>query len=185
MLIFNSSISVAFARSKHVITEDRCSGNYNNVGIKTSTTCCYESWDEDRVTHKISNYMKWCRICDTSATDALRSEALGDWSVSSRENRQCASSFRQQYGSTTNSTTRSNALQSLSTSQQTTAKCPNGLAPDSNYNCPTAPTTTNQQVAPLQSLGGISVKSYARASPQRKQSTSTDRRTRINSNLKK
>jgi hypothetical protein len=50
--------------------------------------------------------------------------------------------------------TRSNALQSLSTSQQTTAKCPNGLAPDSNYNCPTAPTTTNQQVAPLQSLGG-------------------------------
>ena len=81
MLIFNSSISVAFARSKHVITEDRCSGNYNNVGIKTSTTCCYESWDEDRVTHKISNYMKWCRICDTSGFNSGPSTKRSTWGL--------------------------------------------------------------------------------------------------------
>ena len=36
-------------------------------------------------------------------------------------------------------------------SRQTTT-CPNGLPPDANGNCPT--TSTNQQAAPLQSLGG-------------------------------
>jgi hypothetical protein len=63
-LVFSSFVSVALARKKHVATDITCSRNFNNQGDVTSTTCCWEDYDVDTVTNKISNYQKWCVICD-------------------------------------------------------------------------------------------------------------------------
>ncbi|MGA9844957.1 MAG: hypothetical protein WBQ25_21855 [Nitrososphaeraceae archaeon] len=62
LMILTFTSPVAFARSKQVSAPVQCSGNYDNQGIKTSITCCYESWDEDTVTHKISSYQKWFEV---------------------------------------------------------------------------------------------------------------------------
>ena len=172
MLTFTSP--VAFARSKHVLAPTQCTGNYDNLGVKTSTTCCDASWDEDTVTHKITNYMKWCRICDIAGgncgpewQEARRQLGTGvsapgrvgtalptsGNNTGGVNNGQTGLPSRLGNALPPSSLPSSNAvpppptLPSTTKQQTLTTTCPNGLPPDANGNCstPTTTTNTNQQ----------------------------------------